>query len=939
MKNRFLPFRFFVLIPGLIVLSFSSITFAGNPGSKVATDRMQQIRVNQNTGTIDAMDMLKAQDQVNKMSMDKSMSDISLSWNQLGPNNAAGRTRTVLFSNKDKTGQTILTGGVAGGIWKSRNLGLTWHEMNTQSNEVLRVTSMVQTSGGTIYVATGESYCGNNQNIGTGIYVSNDDSTFTVIPGTQPVANDPSSDWAYIAKLAVNLTTGRVFAATNAGLEYSDDGTTWLTAMSGYAYTVTVGPDGTILTNINNLAYIAVGGDITNFVKLSTGTSTTFPATGVSSMEFAIAPSDPNTMYASLINNLGNMLNIYKSSDKGTTWTVVFPGNNTIFPITNGCYANSLAVFPNDPDQIFLGGNNIWHGKQYQPTGYYNWEQFSFNSYDESFFDEVNTLVPINQHQILFSPVSASQFAIATDDGITIGTTTSSAATFSHRIKNCIISQFSSVACSITPDAALGSGVYIGTVNIPGDNSLDEPENMEQINPEFNNGEVARSLIYPTSIYFPSGASNPPFTRSEDLGVTPSPTFMSSITNANYAPVSYWEDFNFTQSTDSITFVVKAGPIAKDSMFDMHSANEKFPIHYTAPHNFAVGDTIKAQDVVQTRFFISGSFSSYGTGIMMTKEALQYSVDPAWFKIGTVLSSDIISCITVSKDLGVLWAGTTKGRLYRLTNITYAQDSMTAWVGSSGCVIHQSSFDTSLYPQFKNRYITSIAIAPGNNNTVMVTLGNYGNSNYIYTTTDGLDSIPVFTAAQGNLPAMPVYSGIFEMSHPDLAIVGTDFGVFSTDVVTAGSPGWSSQYTGAGNVPVTMITQQTNPGLYYWRPTNYGDMYISSFGRGLFYDSSYSVILGVNPVNPKPVAQNRLKIQPNPFTGEVYLSYNLEKTTPVRVLVYDLSGRMIFSTSYGTQQPGQYLKTLNLGNLTEGTYIIKLDYGSGSLFGKAMKIN
>ena len=331
MKSRFLPFRFFVLIPGLIVLSLSSITFAGNPDSKVAADRMQQMRANQNTGTIDAMDMLKAQDQVSKMSMEKSMSDISLSWNQLGPNNAAGRTRTVLFSNKDKTGQTILTGGVAGGIWKSGNLGLTWHEMNTQGNEVLRVTSMVQTSGGTIYVATGESYCGNNQNIGTGIYDSNDDSTFTVIPGTQPVANDPSSDWAYIAKLAVNLTTGRVFAATNAGLEYSDDGTTWLTAMTGYAYTVTVGSDGTILTNVNNLAYIAVGGDITNFVKLSTGTSTTFPATGVSGMEFAIAPSDPNTMYASLINNLGNMLNIYKSSDKGTTWAVVFPGNNTIF--------------------------------------------------------------------------------------------------------------------------------------------------------------------------------------------------------------------------------------------------------------------------------------------------------------------------------------------------------------------------------------------------------------------------------------------------------------------------------------------------------------------------------------------------------------------------------------------------------------------------------
>ena len=48
---------------------------------------------------------------------------------------------------------------------------------------------------------------------------------------------------------------------------------------------------------------------------------------------------------------------------------------------------------------------------------------------------------------------------------------------------------------------------------------------------------------------------------------------------------------------------------------------------------------------------------------------------------------------------------------------------------------------------------------------------------------------------------MPVYSGIFEMNHPDMAIIGTDFGVFTTDAVTAGSPAWSPQYTGLGNVP------------------------------------------------------------------------------------------------------------------------------------------
>jgi len=145
--------------------------------------------------------------------------------------------------------------------------------MNTQNNEVLRVTGMTQTSTGTIYVATGESYCGKNQNIGTGLYRSDDDSTFTVIPGTQPTANDPSSDWAYISKVAAS-PSGRIFAATNTGLKYSDDGATWITAISGYAYTVVVGSDGTVLANVDNLAYIAVGGTV-NFTNISTNTATT----------------------------------------------------------------------------------------------------------------------------------------------------------------------------------------------------------------------------------------------------------------------------------------------------------------------------------------------------------------------------------------------------------------------------------------------------------------------------------------------------------------------------------------------------------------------------------------------------------------------------------------------------------------------------------------
>ncbi|MCX6245358.1 MAG: T9SS type A sorting domain-containing protein [Bacteroidetes bacterium] len=936
MKRRFLPFCVFSFVLGSAAFLFATMTLAGNPGGdKTTIDHLQQMRVNQNTGKIAATDILKAQEQVNRFSAEKSASAVTLNWQQLGPDNAAGRTRTVIFSNKDAGGQTILTGGVTGGIWKSRNLGLTWHKMNLQNNEVLRVTSMVQTASGTIYAATGESYCGNDKYIGSGIYRSDDDSVFTVIPNTQPVSNDPASDWAYITKLVL-APSGRIFAGTNTGLKYSDNGTDWSLAKSGKVNNLAVGPDGTVLVSIENIVYIAVGGDVSNFVDVSTNTSTTLPNTGVNGVELAIAPSDANIMYASLANASGGLLNVYKSEDKGTTWFVVFPGNNTYNPLgVNGCYANSLAVFPNDANEIFLGGNDIWRGKKYQATGYYNWEQVSFGNYDEGFYTLLPFLLPFSDHQIVFNPKASNKFAVATDDGISIGTIGSSVITFQHMVTNLMISQFNSVAFSMNPESSIGGAVYIGTEYIPGGNVLNQPKNGQQINSGYG-GDAGWSMISPGALFFGTGTSAEPLIRSEDLGVTLSPTFLRSITNANFTPFVLWEDFNFTASVDSVAYINKSGRIEADSTIIVPSANAKFPMHYTTPVAIDSTDTIQVQDVVHSRFFMPGTLGGK-PGIYMTKQALQFSKDPIWFRIGNIDPGDIISAITVSQDLSVLWAGTTKGKLFRLTNITYANDSTTAMADSAGCVIGHAAFDSTVYTEFKNRYITSIALAP-DNQTVLITLGNYGNSTYVYKSIDGLAATPAFASVQGSLPAMPVYTGLFEMTNPDIVVLGTDFGVFSTDAISAGSPVWGAQNSGTGNVPVTEIRQQTNSGIYYYRPGNYGDLYLASYGQGLFFDDTFGVILGVEPIHGRPATENTLKVQPNPFTENVSIAYRLTKTSNVNVAVYDLTGRLVYSTTYGNQQSGEYTRTLPLGSLPSGTYLVRMDYGYGQSFGKALKI-
>ena len=43
----------------------------------------------------------------------------SLQWEELGPGNIGGRTRSLLYDNRDSTRQTIYAGAVGGGLWKS----------------------------------------------------------------------------------------------------------------------------------------------------------------------------------------------------------------------------------------------------------------------------------------------------------------------------------------------------------------------------------------------------------------------------------------------------------------------------------------------------------------------------------------------------------------------------------------------------------------------------------------------------------------------------------------------------------------------------------------------------------------------------------------------------------------------------------------------------
>lgn len=937
MKNRILPSGLLTAFVGLSFLLFSALSVAGTPGYS-GKSRWERIRANQLTGKVDIKDVIKARQQLGELNL-KSASALGLDWQSMGPTNVTGPTRSVIYDNTDQTGQRIYAGTASGGVWISSNNGLTWTVADFEGNNIVpKISSLVQTPAGAIYAATGATACGTYTNKGSGLYVSIGGSPFALVAGT---ALDP--DWTTCARLAVS-STGRLFAATQGGLLYSDNGTDWTKVLTGYASDVVIGPDGTVLATVDYKGYLAVGGDVASFVDISTGTPTTLPADGVGWAVFAIAPSDASIMYACLSKTDGNMLNIYRSTDKGTTWSVIFPSNPTYKPFAaNGCQSSSLIVFPGDPYKILVGGNNMWFGEMIQPTGFYAWEQVSFGSTD--IFDV--QYVPSLHHQYVFNPKSPSQFAIASDGGISVGTAGTDGITFKTSAKNMIASRFNSVCTSYRKDFMMGGADSAGTQNLgyfyP--SFLNNPHdgfpvwiNTGAANEGGTGGACEWSCIDPNIIIYSKERDTSEFRRQDMRDLIYPNFFRMYISNSmvDLIPMRLWESFNYTINRDSVKFINRTGvDIAANSTITAKSYNIGFQFPYVTPVAIPQGDSIMLPDYIACRYFVAGTKTvSTGvtlSGVFMTKDALNFAKDPSYFMVMrdniAVPADDPISCIGITNDANTVWAGTEMGRLIRISNLALAHDTATADQGSPTCIV-SNEFFTNL--PFAGQFISSVAVNPNNPSQVMVTLGNYGNTNYIYYTSNALDSVPTFTTAQGNLPQTPVFTGIIEMHGSGNALVGTDFGVFSTMNLNSGSPTWTPETINIGDVTVTEIRQQT---LNDYHISNLGAIYAASYGRGLFMDTTRLVVGIEPPQGNNPIQTGTIRVIPNPVKDQTTITFVSETSGNMDLVVYDLTGRIALSRNLGTITRGPHTVELNLAGLPAGTYLVKV----GNSFGKIVK--
>lgn len=219
--------------------------------------------------------------------------------------------------------------------------------------------------------------------------------------------------------------------------------------------------------------------------------------------------------------------------------------------------------------------------------------------------------------------------------------------------------------------------------------------------------------------------------------------------------------------------------------------------------------------------------------------------------------------------------------------------------------------------------VEGIHINPSNPDD-MITVSTSGS---VKRSSNATSAAPTFTTLNPiSSPSPLIYDGIIDRDDPNVIVVGTSHGAFVTE---DGGVTWTDASAGFTGTPVYEVKQSWRT----WNEGNYrpGEIYIATFGRGIWSSSSY-LGLGDDDNNTstsvKESFNTNLKAFPNPTAASTTLSFNLETQSDVYVNVYNLSGRLIQTIKKSNMNAGTQLIQLDGDKLSTGTYIVKFQAGS-----------
>lgn len=828
------------------------------------------LKRNQITGKIDLGDVIAAREALNNQKSFKA-GGLPLNWEPTGPDNVGGRTRSILVDRNNPN--IIYAGGVSGGLFKTVNKGASWFPVN-DFQENLAVVSICQTSDGTIYYGTGEGGVNGlwqsdgaefSSIVGEGIFKSTDGVTFTQLP--------TSKQFSAVSAMAVSPVDNTIYAGTDKGLYYSDDaGTTWKKLRDGNTRDVQVSSNGTVLAYVASLVWRSTNGKDANSYVRSEGLP------GSARISIAVSPQDPNYVYAFVAGNItitttagpitvgSGMVGLYQSKDNGVNFTQVVGKESQFFSLLTH---TSLGASQGTYDLICAVHPR---DKERVFMGGINWAEWSPGQgpriIGNTFNHPQNPLgIHADKHAITFDTVSSPMIMYIGSDGGVAKTTNADMNNYADISKGFATTQF--YGC-----AAGTNGVVIGGTQDNNSMLIDRKGSSRQSAVDILGGDGFRceiSKLNPNILFVENQYGG--LARSLNGGGGVGEIWDNRV-SASFASAQY---------TNSI---------------------------------FNTPMRLWEEEGEET----AKLFYGLNNAVWLAKGIIASGAEIRWFKVATIPGNPHI--IEVTKDGNHAFVATLGGRINRIDGIKKARFDTTEIVAYAG--ISDSLTNVDIKGNLPaGRSITDVEIDNNNPNRVLVTMGNYGNTSYIYITENALDPVPTWRAIQGNLPKFPVYDVEIYEKDANTLIVGTEYGIWATTNGQAATPTWTEQNNNDfPRVPVYELRQVSEK--TWTGPV----LYAATHGRGIF--ESKNLLTSVPQKNNIAVSTS-LKTYPNPAKDLATISLNSTKNGKITVKVYDIKGNLIEEKSTSITI-GQNEISLDTRSYTNGIYITSVE---GTVSGKS----
>lgn len=721
-----------------------------------------------------------------------------------GPWNIGGRTRALAIDIADEN--TILAGGISGGVWKSVDQGATWTR-SSKLDQHPGVTAIIQDrrsgQNSTWYYGTGERR-GNSASgdgafyFGNGIYKSTDNgSNWTLIPttavngtsGTDPV--NTLSAFTLLDELAMdysNTTETELYAAGAGSIVRTTDGFQTFTTVLGAANNPNNMAD--VLVTSTGVVYATVGRQSANGAGGQDGVWrstdginwTEITPNGIEAgylrLELGIDPQNENNIW------LVSDRTLFKWDDAAKSWTnlsaaLAIPSDPdsrqglTDFT-TQQYYDQLVTVHPNNSDVVFIGGTNLFRSTDgFQTTT--NKTQIAGYSPAQN----ISFLYPNHHpdlHKAVFFPSDPNKMITGDDGGVHLTT-----------------NNLANNANFPVTWQSLNNGYLSTQFYHIGLNTIDIA-NPFIIGGMQDNGTYFTTSQDPTNDWGRAGGGD---------GAWSAITYNSFFVSSQKGNVDRIEIVNNAVDFNNAVSIVP-----------VHESQREEEFLFVNP--FAFNEVNQDQVVIgglERAFFAKDIRTNPGAGdwIEITSPELTGS------------NANITAMGFSVEPEGVLYMGTDFGQVLKVTNTQGIESNVQA-----------EDLPTGSMP---DGYIGAIKVDPADANHVIVTFTNYGVIS-IWESTDGGQN---WSSIAGNLEENADGSGVgpsvrsFEIM-PDgnggnYYFAGTSVGLYMTQTLAGANTVWTQQSPdGIGDVVVSWIQVRPIEGL----------VVASTHGNGVF-SASYDV--------------------------------------------------------------------------------------------------